>query len=120
YLNDPVIISAMNKIRLEILAEVPEQEGNRFNSSRVVADFGSNDDVAVAICNSPRGTFRNPLTADDLADKFRTLSFGRIDSSRIERLIDGFIHHEEFEIPKQDLLSDLWQSLQNLSEKNDY
>lgn len=115
YLEHPHVIDAMKKVRLEILAEVPQQEGNRFNSSRIRADFGPGQTIATATCNSPRGTFRNPLTAEDLADKFRNLSAGTISNPQIERLIQGFITQSDLGGIEQQLLQDLREVLRELS-----
>lgn len=116
YLHDPAVTSAMRRITLGVMNKVPRQEGNRFNSSRVVVEIGEQGMTVEAACDAPRGTFRNPLTATELASKFLDLASPRIGEKVSGRLANALIHGQV--VAEQDIhpLEDLRWALHQLSE----
>lgn len=60
--------SILSRIEVEILQEIPAQDGNRFNSAEVWVHWESHE--AHAVCHWPRGSLGVPLTDEDLREKF--------------------------------------------------
>lgn len=87
FLGKQDIIESMSKIELRTLEDVPKQEGNRFNSSRVTVQHEDPKHTATTVCDTPRGTFRNPLSAAELTNKFMDLTAPHISADMASRLI---------------------------------
>lgn len=68
------------------LPEVPDSPGQRYNRSKVVIiDSGGN--FIEESCDAPRGSFLNPLSDDDIVNKFRKLAAGILPAANIEACI---------------------------------
>lgn len=117
YLDDPAVSRAMRAVRLTILDDVPRQEGNRFNSSRVNVSRPGRE-PATAVCDGPRGTARNPMTKDEIRAKFISLATPRLGSELIEEVQELLLAGAEVDPEAPDGGDVLTEVLQTLAKES--
>lgn len=86
YAASPGIASLMERIEVSSLEISGTMHAKPYNISRVIIE-GQDGTIVEGGCTAPRGSAANPLTDDDVVQKFRRLASARMTDTQIESSI---------------------------------